>query len=128
MNYTTIEQSKALIEAGLNPETADCCWIISRDNCKQEPFELAKNENTLWLYPMDKIRGNLSDYMLPCWSLAALLDNIPQVKIDSIKQYNKKHWRCCAYFASDWHDSGWYDNPVDACYEMILKLKELNLL
>lgn len=77
MNYTSIEQSKALIEAGLNPETADCCWIISRDNCKQDPFELAKNENTLWLYPIDKIRGNLSDYMLPCWSTGALINILP---------------------------------------------------
>lgn len=77
IHFTTIEQSKVLIEAGLNPETADCCWIISRDNCKQDPFELAKNENTLWLYPIDKIRGNLSDYMLPCWSTGALIDLLP---------------------------------------------------
>lgn len=110
--FTSIEQSKKLAEI-LPLESADMCWT---------PFD-EKWDAYLGAPNPDAIKKEI-----PCWSLSALLDNIPQVKLDSIEQYDKKHWRCCAYFASDWHNSDWCDNPVDACYELILKLNELNLL
>lgn len=110
--YTDLEQSKKLAEI-LPLESADMRYA---------PFGGAHP----WVW--DEEVKLLENGSIPCWSLAALLDNNPQVKLDSIKQYDKKLWRCCAYFASDWHDSYWYDNPVDACVEMILKSNELNLL
>jgi hypothetical protein len=108
-SYTDLEQSKQLAEI-LPLESADM-WFANG-------IYLIKTSEE----PKD-IKG-----VFPCWSLAALLSVIPQVYLDSIKQYDKKLWRCCAYFASDWHHSDWCDNPVDACYEMILKMNELNSL
>ena len=106
--YTPLEQSKKLAEI-LPLESADGYWF---KGFPAQPYMV-----------YTKGTPNPGEH-IPCWSLAALLDNIPQVKLDSIKQYDKKYWRCCAYFASDWHNSDWCDNPVDACYKMICWLKE----
>jgi len=111
--YTDINQSKKLAKI-LPLKSADMGWYYSRNP------QAARNQ--MW------VGTKTENADIPCWSLAALLDYIPQVKLDSIKQYDKKLWRCCAYFASDWYNSNWCDNPVDVCYEMILKLYELNLL
>lgn len=73
MNFTTIEQSQALIEAGLNPETADMwynyeCWTGDEVNGSHMEY------------------GDYSDYptcveeeesILPCWSTWALIDLLP---------------------------------------------------
>ena len=114
-SYTDIEQSKKLAEI-LPIESADMLWTAL--NWQETEYYVEIKQDGI----------NQPKNAISCWSLAVLLDNIPQVKLDSIKQYNRKLWRCCAYFASDWHNSDWCDNPVDACYEMIIKLKELNLL
>ena len=49
------------------------------------------------------------DLDIPCWSLAALLALIPEVSLNTFKDADR-------------------DNPVDACYELILKLHELKVL
>jgi len=121
--YTDLEQSEKLAEI-LPLESADQTWariVIAGANL-DVPEELQYKHNG------DMPFKYYSGVGVPCWSLVALLDVIPQVKLDNIMQYNKKHWRCCSYFASDWHNSDWYDNPIDACYEMILKLHEQKLL
>ena len=72
------------------------------------------------------IKANL---LLPCWSLAALLDVIPGGQVNRMANSNK--WE-----ASYWNDSDFepayyvedYDNPVDACVAMIEKLHELKML
>lgn len=110
--FTDIEQSKKLAKI-LPLESADMYyskWYNDEDEeyhlkCGGLPkldFKYAKN--------------------IPAWSLAALLDNIPQIKLDNVKHDDKKYWRCCAYYASDWHTSKWYYNPIDACVEMIENL------
>lgn len=119
--YTDIEQSKKLAEI-LPLESADMhysTWTILDGE-----FIVSPNQGST----IEDLQEDYGNQIIPCWSLVALLDNIPQVKLDNIKQYDKKYWRCYAYFASDWHTSDWCDNPVDACVEMILKLHELNLL
>ena len=121
--YTDLEQSKKLAEI-LPHNTADNTWervTIAGSNLNvPEEQQYIHNGNMPFCF--------YSGIGVPCWSLAALLDNIPQIKLDSISQFNRKHWRCCSYFSSDWHSSEWYDNPVDACYEMILILHEQKLL
>lgn len=108
-SYTDLEQSRKLAEI-LPFESADMCYPLP---CKDGDKPLLE-------------QGGFGS--TPCWSLAALIDNIPQMELDNIKQYDKKLWRCCAYFVSDWYNSDWYDKPIDACCEMIFKLHELNLL
>jgi len=73
MNYTSKEQSKKLVELGLNPETAD--MFYSRRPTGNSEYST---------FPDFKPEGRLEVFTkvdLPCWSLGALLEVIP----DSIK-------------------------------------------
>ncbi len=89
-----------------------------------------------YIEAMDDGDFNEKEGHVRAWSLAALLDYIPLARLESIKQCDKPQWRCYSFFVSDLHDksvldlynSDWYDNPVDACYELILKLSEFKVL
>ena len=64
-HYTTIEQSKKLVELGLNPDTADMHYskIIKDTNVTYIP-ELLLDDN---------------DCDIPCWSLGALINIMPSI-------------------------------------------------
>jgi hypothetical protein len=106
--YTTIEQSKKLAEI-LPIESADMCYRI-----------VAYNPNDTHVYQPYCFVGTLESD-IPAWSLAALLNVLPSSTLDSSDDH---HYRlhCMERFTE------WYDNAVDACYEMVLRLNELNLL
>ena len=57
----------------------------------------------------------------PCWSLAALLDIYPMIVGRDVGMY-------CCWQNSKHLCSRHYDNPIDACYEMILKLNERKII
>lgn len=100
--YTSIEQSKKLVEI-LPIESAD---MFYRDN--------GIDVKLMWEHNAQKVTS-------PCWSLTALLNVLPSATLDSS---NDHHFRIhCMERYTEWHD-----NAVDACVEMILKLKELKLL
>ena len=122
-SYTDIEQSKKLAEI-LPFESADMNYF-NWDNTTDKPF-------------VSDVHENLVDYT-PCWSLAALYSILPNNKKETTTlsrggwkiepvEYLDNWW--CEYedenHTKDFTVSA--DNPVDACYEMILKLHELNLL
>ena len=65
---------------------------------------------------------NENGQIIPCWSLAALLDVLPNENI-LVKTTDSEYY-CIAKDIMTKH----YNNPVDALYELILKLYELNLL
>ena len=68
----------------------------------------------------------------PCWGLAALLKCLSKIKpqvYTPILFPSEGKW--ILQFAEHGHGNVYEvscDNPVDACYEMILKLNEFNLL
>lgn len=108
-SYTDIEQSKKLAKI-LPIESAD--------------FHFAANlspkgylEKPIWGNPEYAYYYNA----LPCWSLAALLDIYPMIVGRDMGTY------CCWQNSKHLYTKH-YDNPVDACYEMILKLHEKKLL
>lgn len=70
-----------------------------------------------------------SDDIISCWSLASLLEilDYPQLSKDKLGS-GKEGWMVSVYPNNCRYDSCWHDNPVDACYEMILKLHEKKLL
>ena len=112
--YTDIKQSRKLAEI-LPLESADMGWYYSRDP------QAARNQ--MWV-------GTKADNAdIPCWSLAALLDvlSYPQLSKDKIGS-GKVGWMVSVYPNNCRYDSCWHDNQIDACYEMILKLHEQNLL
>lgn len=104
-SFTDLQQSKKLAEF-LPKENADMYWWSSG---KRYYIESIDDDD----YEEDKdIRA---------WSLAALLDVLPSATLDSSSDhYYRLH--CMTRYTE------WYDNPVDACYEMILRLHEQNLL
>jgi hypothetical protein len=107
--YTTIEQSRKLAEI-LPIESADMYWYLATKDNPKARFNEGYNE--------------YGDFELPCWSLAALLDVLPNGIVMNKDSQNG------IYHVSSTHIGTYIraDNPVDACVDMIIKLNELNLL
>lgn len=66
---------------------------------------------------------------VPCWSLSTLLNVLPfpQLSKDNLGS-GRIGWMVSVYPDNCRYDSSWYDNPIDACYELTLKLHEQKLL
>lgn len=131
-SYTTIEQSKVLAKI-LPMESADMRYGYTApydysdrmhdggyDEIPHPKDFLIKNPN---------YSANEYDAELPCWSLVALLSVLPFPQLSKDKLGSGKvGWMVSIYPNDCRYDSCWHDNPVDACYEMILKLHELKML
>lgn len=119
--YTDIEQSKRLAEI-LPPESADMEYLrLKETNATIGSVPFVKDESEVENSAYDAVYERI-----PCWSLAALLGVVPYLSLHKTfsgwrcDSYNKEGTSCILGVPAD--------NPVDACYEMILKLHELNLL
>ena len=126
-SYTNLEQSRKLAEI-LPLESADMDYvpIVNLDGEYSIIVNVWGNEH--------------EDDWIPAWSLSALLDLLPNNEhiettisrgsweIDTVEYLPNTWW--CEYEdnknQTEFNISA--DNPVDACYEMILKLNELKLL
>ena len=110
-SYTDISQSKKLAEI-LPLESADMGWYYSHN-----PQDA---RNQMWAGTKS---GNAD---IPCWSLAALLNVLPEPELiqNSDERWMLRIWDKNRF---PWSIGGSV-NPVDACYELILKLHEQNLL
>ena len=87
--YTTIEESKQLIEAGLDPKTSDMYYSFMGEHIKE-----AKSEDfTIHVGTAYTIKDNHFSYrygyVIPCWSLAALLELLPK-SINAVNVYGEK--------------------------------------
>lgn len=132
-SYTDLEQSKKLAEI-LPLESADMHY--SKDFDGSWFVDLAEYTSV----KIPKYVGNVEEHLLPCWSLASLLDVLPNNEhitttvsrgswqIEPINYLPNTWW--CEYEDSEnlteFNISA--DNPVDACVAMIEKLNELKLL
>ena len=133
-SYTDIEQSRKLAEI-LPAESADMCWT---NHCYGSiRSSMTVSSKTIEEYKELLTRfGDLTsiDVFYPCWSLAALLNILPkeinvQGTIYSINIHTKNKKWFIEYKCNNEEFVGVYSNVfVDACFEMILKLKEKNLL
>lgn len=112
--YTTIEQSKKLTEI-LPLESADMYYALSEDE-------------SMNMINLGKLQG-FFDKTQVSWSLSALLSVLPN-STDIVKEETdteNEKYMCTVGIKND-IISTFGNNPVDACFEMILKLKEKNLL
>ena len=123
-SYTDIEQSKQLAEI-LPIESADMRYgYIAPYEYSDRMYDGGYDEVP---YPKDflikspNFSANEYDGELPCWSLAALLSVYPMVVGRDMDMY------CCWQNSKNLH-SRHYDNPIDAVFEMIVKLHESKLL
>lgn len=118
-SYTDLEQSKMLSEI-LPIESADMHYIIMGDD--EEPQSMVGLGEYIGVLPT-----------IPCWSLAALLSVLPTIR-------NRNAEFCKDISCDKWHvyyhgtatlsiiDTNRYENIIDACVEMIIKLHKSNLL
>ena len=124
-SYTDLEQSKKLAEI-LPIESADMCWVTD----EIEP---------LWGVVKSEPDDNFE--VIPSWSLAALIEALPLgIAIHNITDGHKMYYYVEIYTKEIYMklkrmnkagiclSTERHENLVDACVEMILKLKERNLL
>lgn len=126
-SYTNIEQSKRLAEI-LPLESADTIWDLTNPDLptiRAIPYE-------------DSDYSNKYLNIIPCWSLAALLEEIPEVinfdddESDYVLEISKENYLYYLSYGNPFeHDKievEPQENFVDACYEMIIKLHKQKLL
>lgn len=114
--YTDISQSKKLAEI-LPPESADGFYEAQHNPITNE-WEDILFTGTKWAS---------KDVVIPAWSLAALLDILP----DRTCVYKKTYKNGLVKYQGVMEGNKELllkDNPIDVCYEMIVKLHELSLL
>ena len=131
-SFISLEQSRKLAEI-LPIETADMCYI---KHCT--------SDNPTWRFdgsPMILGKTPIKEMtvdVLPCWSLAALLNIIPQEIFDgeyiiNITEGINNRW-VITYDHHENRNHSYYglstgaDNLVDACTYIIIKLKERNII
>lgn len=126
-SYTDIERSKVLAEI-LPLDSADYFYKYCIGHYNSIYYRLET-------YPYNK--GANKNHDIPCWSLSALLNVLPKIyypvkdhKTDLILGKPKDKWSVLY-----WDTTGMQhgeetlgDNPVDACVDMIVKLKEKNMI
>lgn len=112
-SFTSLEQSRKLVEI-LPLESADMFWRYN------------PNIHTYDTIPKILIVNNWDDDYnknIPCWSLAALLAVLPNYQLQTQDNGIGVLCSCNGKF-----NIVTAHNPIDACYEMILKLNELKML
>lgn len=101
---TSLEQSKKLIELGIDVNTADMYWW---------PTSLR-----YYIEAMDDGDFDETEGHIPAWSLSALMELIPS----NVFLYSRLvKWDESYYIETR---EMLYDNPVDAAFEMIVWLLE----
>ena len=135
MKATNIKQSKKLAEI-LPIKTADMIYIMYCNGEKPQNGDAnlstvyeSNDHKWYWIDIIDESWDMRIGEDIPCWSLGALLEVLPMPTLIQDKAEDELFWQCSVYneegeklcetYASD---------KVDACYEMVVKLNELNLL
>ena len=120
---TSINQSKKLIELGIDINTADMVYCIE---LYKEGWKYSNEA-----YPID---GTLERDDIPAWSLSALLGLMPKLyefendpndggcQPNLCKGWDNNQWHIV--YRSSIYITEWYDDPIDAAFEMIVWLKE----
>ena len=118
-SYSDLEQSKKLAEI-LPLESADMHYVLI--DTDKDKYDVG----------LGKYIGILLHY--PCWSLTALISVLPKNlnigRPSLASNYKGYYW--IQYYDEFMKPNNYktkcFNNPVDSCYEMIIKLHELNLL
>ena len=143
--FTDLQQSKKLAEI-LPTESADMYYkyVLPKSDRIIHTPEIGNPIDSLkWYNEGYTFRGKrepitLSEYCIPCWSLAALLEEIPEIinfeddesdyALEILKEnglYYLSYGNPLEHSRIEIEPQGYF---VDACYEMILKLHELKML
>lgn len=121
-SFTDLPQSKVLAEI-LPLESADMYyWLAWRGDTSEE----VRNTPKVGKPRKDAIKT----YWCPCWSLASLLEIIKKLVGYSLQSLDTHTvFMNCELGDKPYNiETKNYDNPIDACYEMIIRLNELKML
>ena len=139
MNYTSIEQSKRLLELGLKPGTCDKVWVSDKEEEVEFTVDLMDEEDYgkyVYTYP--------NDMYIPCWSTGALLDLMPPylfewergIDLQIYPHLNKKHGWLVSYIPNNvesmqkdkFRQICHADTLIEAAYNMVVWLLENNYI
>lgn len=130
---TSVEQSKKLIELGIDVYTADMYW----SKCTIIDFGDGTLKVSYTAEPCNISQFKNNDEDIPAWSLSALLDILPFHIISNNQRYafgifkgfNKEgetYMLRYNVFNTEiiLYETDYYNNPLDAAFEMVVWLKE----
>ena len=140
-SYTTVEQSRKLAEI-LPLESADGFWEYHdkwySEGDEWEGYEYYPRAEPYLEYTRKENEWKEDKSSVPCWSLAALLEQLPYELCDddgnsSYLQINKEDDVYQLVYADPYGnfesiETDRHEHFVDACVAMIESLHELNLL
>lgn len=82
LGWTTLEEARQLVEAGLPAETADMHYL-----------NYADNEFRALTFPYADTSPRISPWVIPCWSLGALVQLLPRtINLDYNLLINPELW------------------------------------
>lgn len=150
--FTDLEQSKKLAEI-LPVESADMCYCNNSIKGLNYTDEFSANLHSVEEMKdiFDSAFNEWDKYwkLISCWSLCALLEMLPseisrgekfaddyQIDIRKYDGESNTTWYQIAYgnnrgSSGEWHDminTGEKENLIDCCFQMILLLKEKDLI
>lgn len=111
---TSIEQSKKLIELGIDINTADMYYDVNSYGIQSKP---------------EVVIGKVWSKDISAWSLAALIELLPNKIVVNNEKYflhftkNKVEYIGIVTWDGQKSISAEADNLLDACYNIIVKLK-----
>ena len=131
-SYTSLDQSHKLAEF-LPLESADNVIVSFGDREGTKTVVMPKETFDIIRTPFDDIRN-----VIPCWSLAVLIEEIPEIinfdddesdyALEILMEGGLYYLSYGNLLEHDKIEIEPQEYFVDACYEMIIKLHELNLL
>ena len=144
MNYTTIEQSKKLLELGIDPKTADAWWyrttygeVVDWKHIKWNEEGTTEHLSLFRIEPSSEV-AIVKREEIPAWSLNALMELLPPSinHYDEADRCNKNYglnlfrsyYHCCGYsfgpsLSQENHDSLYCcggDTWIEAVYKTII--------
>ena len=137
--YTDLEQSKKLAEI-LPIDTADMYYTYVLPKSKKICHipNIGNPKNAIEWYKAGKQPLTIEEFCVPAWSLAALLEQLPYEVVDddgnsmylSMNKDDDEYQLIYSDRYDEYEDieTSSYENFVDACCDMILKLHELKML
>lgn len=111
MTATTIEQSKHLLDLGLDPKTADMSF-------SEEYFGKDKDGNDEWCWRLNACKFVDIEGIIPAWSLSALLEVMPR---PDLYREIADLWVCATFF-KEGSIRGFGKTAIDAVCDTIEKM------
>ena len=116
MNYTSIKQSKKLLELGLKSDSADM-WYHGHGS-HLESDRTYDDEPAAY-------HSRFPNFDFPCWSAGALANLLPSCEtIHDSRQapFDKTFAVIVSFTNGSWFKTAYYESLLDAVYECICKM------